>query len=152
MAMRRMVVLAGTAALVGSGVTAAHADDADDDRYVRQAFRATNAQREDDGLGKLRANDCLDRAAIRQAKRMAERQQLFHQDLRKLLRSCGLSRAGENVADGYDNGKAVGLRGWMESAGHRANILDRSYRLMGIGAHQSDDGVWYAAQVFGRQA
>jgi len=121
----------------------------------------TTAQREDDGLGKLRANDCLDRAAIRQAKRMAERQQLFHQDLRKLLRSCGLSkllrscglsRAGENVADGYDNGKAVVLEGWMESAGHRANILDRSYRLMGIGAHQSDDGVWYAAQVFGRQA
>ena len=39
----------------------------------------------------------------------------------------------------------------MRSAGHRANILDREFRLLGSGARRSGDGTWYAAQVFGRK-
>jgi uncharacterized protein YkwD len=39
----------------------------------------------------------------------------------------------------------------MHSEGHRANILNPSYRLLGMGARRSDEGRWYAAQVFGRR-
>ena len=42
--------------------------------------------------------------------------------------------------------------GWMNSEGHRANILNPSFRLMGIGARKGHDGRWYVAQVFGRRA
>jgi uncharacterized protein YkwD len=52
------------------------------------------------------------------------------------------------VAYGYPSGSAV-VAGWMGSSGHRANILNSSYRLLGVGAVQSSDGRWYAAQVFG---
>ena len=41
------------------------------------------------------------------------------------------------------------MGGWMGLSGHRANILNGSYRLLGVGAAQSLDGRWYAAQVFG---
>ncbi len=37
----------------------------------------------------------------------------------------------------------------MHSDGHRANILNRGYRVMGIAARKGADGRWYVAQVFG---
>ena len=82
---------------------------------------------------------------------MAVQERMFHQDLGPVLRRCGLSYVGENVAYGYSSGRSV-VAAWMHSEGHRRNILDRQFRLLGIGARQSDDGTWYAAQVFGRKA
>ena len=52
------------------------------------------------------------------------------------------------MAYGYASGAAV-TAGWMGSTGHRQNILNPSYRLLGVGAAQDTDGRWYAAQVFG---
>ena len=101
---------------------------------------------------KLRGDACVQRFAVRQAKRMAAQERMFHQDLGPILKDCGLSRVGENVAYGYLTGVDVVLRGWMRSEGHRANILDRRFRLLGSGARRSEDGTWYAAQVFGRRA
>ena len=72
---------------------------------------------------------------------------MYHQDLGPILRECNLRTVGENVAYGYPSGSAV-MAGWMASSGHRANILNSSYRLLGVGAVQSSDGRWYAAQVF----
>jgi uncharacterized protein YkwD len=120
--------------------------------YQRQAFSATNQQRELHDRVQLRRQDCVQRFAVRQATRMARQERMFHQDLGPVLRRCGLSVAGENVAYGYLSGKVVVNLGWMRSEGHRANILHRGFRLMGIGARQSDNGQWYVAQVFGRRA
>jgi uncharacterized protein YkwD len=39
----------------------------------------------------------------------------------------------------------------MRSEGHRANILEPSYRILGMAMRRSDDGTPYAAQVFGRR-
>ena len=58
---------------------------------------------------------------------------------------------GENVAYGYSNGKAA-VSAWMKSPGHKANILNKDYRLIAVGAAQDEDGRWYVAQVFGRSA
>ena len=38
---------------------------------------------------------------------------------------------------------------WMNSTGHRANILNAGYSVIGVGAAQDSTGRWYAAQVFG---
>jgi uncharacterized protein YkwD len=120
-------------------------------RYQAQAFAATNRHRSTHDRPALRKQDCVQRFAVRQARRMARQERMYHQDLSPILRRCGLSRVGENVAYGYPSGRAVVNQGWMHSAGHRRNILDRRFRLLGLGARQSDDGTWYAAQVFGRR-
>jgi uncharacterized protein YkwD len=119
--------------------------------YQNQAFAATNHQRERHDRRTLGRQDCVQKWAVRQAGKMARQRDIFHQDLGRVLRDCGLSAAGENVASGFSTGRSVVNDGWMHSAGHRANILNRDFRLMGIGAKKAG-GRWYVAQVFGRRA
>lgn len=63
--------------------------------------------------------------------------------------------AGENIAAGYTTPQAV-MNGWMNSDGHRANILRCSYEEIGVGYIflQNDPGSvnyrYYWTQVFGR--
>jgi uncharacterized protein YkwD len=80
---------------------------------------------------------------------MADQERMYHQDLGPILRQCGLSMVGENVAYGYSDGRSVVDDGWMQSEGHRENILNPRFRVIGVGARKSEDGTWYAAQVFG---
>lgn len=119
-------------------------------RYANTAHAATNQERTARDLAPLRKNACLKRFATKQAARMANQRRIFHQDLGPILRRCGLSTVGENVAYGYRTGRAVVRQGWMKSPGHRENILRPQFRLMGIGAKKAG-GVWYTAQVFGRK-
>ncbi len=152
--MRRLVVLVATLTmLVATGAAAAPAQaKTPAGKYAQQVFAATNANRTHNGVKALKASDCLKRAAVRQAKAMARQERIFHQDLGNMLRECKLSTAGENVAYGYPNGRSLVNDGWMNSDGHRANILNRSFRLIGIGARKGHDGRWYVSQVFGRKA
>ena len=120
--------------------------------YASKIMSATNTVRVDHDLPKLRGNDCVRRFAVRQARRMANQERMFHQRLGPVLRECGLRKAGENVAYGFPTGTAVVFQGWVLSPGHLANILDPEFRLLGAAARKSDSGVWYAAQVFGRRA
>jgi uncharacterized protein YkwD len=118
--------------------------------YVAQVRRATNAERTKRQIRPLRADACLQKAAQRQAGRMARSGRLHHSpDFGAIGRRCGLRAWGENVAQGGGNGKAV-VRRWMASSGHRANILNRQYRIVGIAAVRAR-GTWWAVQVFGRK-
>ncbi|MGP3981138.1 CAP domain-containing protein [Streptomyces sp. KR80] len=54
---------------------------------------------------------------------------------------------GENIARGQQDAEAV-MEAWMDSPGHRANILNCEYRTIGIGAHLGDGGPWWT-QDFG---
>jgi uncharacterized protein YkwD len=148
---RTLALLASAAVLVATGSAAAEATTSAEHRYQQQAFNATNANRAHEGLKALKPGDCLQHAAVRQARLMARQEQMFHQDLGRVLDDCGLSTAGENVAYGYPTGRSVVNDGWMNSEGHRANILNPRFRLMGIGARKGHDGRWYVAQVFGRK-
>lgn len=124
----------------------AHASRAE--AYEDQAVAVTNHHRTARGLLPLRPDPCLARFAQRQAERMAENKRIFHQDLGPILRRCNLSTVGENVASGYADGRAVVSDGWMQSAGHRNNILNASFRIVSVGAVQRD-GRWFTAQVLG---
>lgn len=119
-------------------------------RYERGAVGATNDQRAAAGLRRLDRDRCLHRFAERQAARMARQQQMFHQDLGPILARCGMRTVGENVAYGFGSGPSVVNDGWMNSAGHRANILSRDYSLVAVAANKAG-GRWYVAQVFGRR-
>ena len=118
------------------------------DRYESDVLAGTNAERAKAGLVPLTAQACVDSYAEAQAQRMADEGRMYHQDLLPVLNGCRLSTVGENVAYGFPDGRSV-MVGWMNSAGHKANILKPEYRLLGVGAVQDARGVWYAAQVFG---
>ena len=140
--MRRLAALLATLTmLVATGAASAPAQaQSPAGKYAQQAFTATNANRVNNGLKALKASDCLKRAAVRQAKAMAQQERIFHQDLGRVMKDCKLNTAGENVAYGYASGKSVVNDGWMKSEGHRANILNPSFKLMGIGARKGHDG------------
>jgi uncharacterized protein YkwD len=148
-----LVLVSCLAVLVGVGPAPAGAQAQNaEQKYAQQAFTATNANRAHEGLAKLKATDCVEHAAVRQAKLMAQQERMFHQDLNRVLKDCKLTTAGENVAYGFPSGRSVVNDGWMNSEGHRANILNPSFKLMGIAARQGHNGSWYVAQVFGRKA
>jgi uncharacterized protein YkwD len=55
---------------------------------------------------------------------------------------------GENVAMGYRDAASV-MDGWMNSPGHRANILNCSAKAIGVGLAKASDGSPYWTQLFG---
>jgi uncharacterized protein YkwD len=148
-ALRRAVaalgLLLGLLALPTTTAQAATADKV----YASDAFTATNHERTDRHRVALKQSSCLQKFATKQAKKMARAEQISHQPLDPIESDCHLMRAGENVAYGFPNGTSLVVDGWMKSPPHRANILNRKYRLMAIGAKLGDDNRWYVAQVFG---
>lgn len=64
----------------------------------------------------------------------------------EMMKSLGISyrTAGENIAKGYPTPEAV-VNAWMNSPGHRANILNSSYTHIGVG-YVKDGNYW--TQVF----
>ena len=118
--------------------------------------RYTNDARRLNGLPELRLNSQLLQAARIQARQMAERQQLQHDipgaqypDLASRLASTGYtySRAAENIAWNTQSPQAV-VNGWMNSSGHRANILDGRLTEIGAAMARSSKGEPYWIQVF----
>jgi uncharacterized protein YkwD len=119
--------------------------------YSTAAVKATTKAREANDLKAYKVDDCLHDFAVKQARAMARRSEMYHQDLGPVMETCGLVAAGENVAYGYPTGRSVVNRGWMKSEGHRANILSTGFRLVAVAARRDEGGTWYAAQVFGRR-
>ena len=119
--------------------------------YAEKAVKATNAAREANDRKAFNVDECLLGFAKRQARAMAAKEEMYHQDLGPIMETCHLVAAGENVAYGYPTGRSVVNQGWMKSEGHRANILSSGFKLVAVAARRDDDGTWYAAQVFGRR-
>jgi uncharacterized protein YkwD len=111
-------------------------------------LRATNAARSTAGLRALSVNACLTRLAQQHAERLAAEQTLYHQDLGSVSSACGTSTAGENVAMNHSGPSAM-VGQWLDSPGHRANLLNGGFTLIGIGTARAGDGAWYGVQVFG---
>ena len=63
-----------------------------------------------------------------------------------MMKSFGISyrTAGENIAKGYRTPQAV-VDGWMNSEGHRANILNASFKQIGVGYYANG---YYWTQMF----
>lgn len=54
--------------------------------------------------------------------------------------------AGENVAKGQSSPQRV-MKGWMNSQGHKENIMNGEFTHIGVGCHR-DNGTFYWAQLF----
>lgn len=121
-------------------------------------FDLINAQRRHQGLRPLVFNPQLDRMAKIQAQNMARFKKMAHTIPDASLPTLGdraryvgyvYGRISENVALDYPSAETV-VEGWMNSRGHRGNILDREVVETGIGIARSAGGGVYYCQVFGR--
>lgn len=115
--------------------------------YESQVVSLVNKIRAEHGLNKLEHNWQLSRVARYKSKDMADRNYFSHTSPTygspfQMMRQFGITyrTAGENIAQGYSSPQAV-VNAWMNSAGHRANILNTSYSQIGVG-YVSDGNHW----------
>lgn len=124
----------------------------------QRVHRLINEQRQRARLPPLTWRDDVARAARDHSKNMAERNFFDHEDPRLGNVDKRLNRfripwraCGENIfmLHGYDNPAEVAVRGWMESPGHRANILQRMFTHAGVGVfYRKKDQRYYLTQIF----
>jgi uncharacterized protein YkwD len=119
------------------------------------AVRLTNAQRTQHGCSALRVDSRLRTAARAHSKDMRVRNYFEHNSPDGAtpwdrIKADGYSQPGaENIAMGYATAQAV-VDGWMNSPGHRANILNCKLKAVGIGVEYGSGGPWWT-QDFGYQ-
>ena len=104
-----------------------------------QVLKLTNDERARAGCGPLRTNSALTDAAEAHAADMVDRHYFAHDSLDGRSPFDRMKAAGyrggamaENIAVGYKSPAAV-VEGWMNSEGHRKNILNCTYTVIGIG-------------------
>ena len=107
--------------------------------YESEVIRLVNEIRQQNGLRPLAANWELSRVARYKSQDIRDNGYFSHNSPTygtpfQMLSAFGLSyrTAGENIAKGYASPQAV-VNGWMNSSGHRANILNASYTQIGVG-------------------
>ena len=115
--------------------------------YEAEVIRLVNEARVASGLRPLAANWELSRVARFKSLDMAERRYFSHTSPTygspfQMMRDFGLTfrAAGENIAYGQRTPQAV-VDAWMNSSGHRANILNASYTQIGVG-YVADGRYW----------
>ncbi|WP_330671542.1 SafA/ExsA family spore coat assembly protein [Anaeromicrobium sp.] len=119
-----------------------------------EVIRLVNVERSKNGLPALKANWQLSRCARYKSQDMINKNYFSHESPTygspfKMMESFGLrfSSAGENIAKGQRTPKAV-MNAWMNSPGHRNNILSRTYTEIGVGLAKDKNGVSYWTQMF----
>ena len=113
--------------------------------FIQKVLDLTNGHRRQAGLKPLRLNEKLSSAAQAHSESMADDDFFSHtgQDGSTpfdRIRSEGYQykTAAENIAAGYSTPKSV-VNAWMNSPGHRGNILNGNFREIGIGYHFLDN-------------
>lgn len=116
-----------------------------------EVVRLTNSARSQNGYAALVEDGALSKAAAVRAREIAR--SFSHTrpsgaSFSSALSESGVSylRAGENIASGQKSASEV-VNAWMNSPGHRANILNSSYSRIGS-ASVNIDGTLYWVQLF----
>ena len=117
-------------------------------------FQLVNGIREEYGLPAFKQLDTLTAVAQLRASELPYRFDATHSrpdgsGCETAFFELGLTSfygIGENIASGQRTAQRV-VEGWMNSPGHRANILDSSFEYMGVGVCYQD-GVYYWSQDF----
>lgn len=120
-------------------------------RYVQQIVDLVNAERQKAGLAPLTLDKKVTAASQVRAEEI--RQSFSHtrpngSNFATALREQNVSyrRAGENIAWGQPSPEAV-VNAWMNSSGHRANILNKNFTKIGVGYfHYNGRNYW--SQLF----
>ncbi len=107
--------------------------------FEQEVIRLVNEQRANYGLKPLTENWELSRVARYKSQDMSDNRYFSHTSPTygspfQMMKNFGLSfrTAGENIAYGQRTPQAV-VNAWMNSSGHRANILNSAYTQIGVG-------------------
>jgi len=103
----------------------------------RNIVKLTNAERTRRGLPALQLDASLMKTSRAHASWMASKRRMVHSRM----------NLGENIAMGQPTSTAA-LHSWMNSSGHRANILNRKYKKIGAAAYRTPSGTIYWCQQF----
>ena len=119
--------------------------------YVNEVLRLVNKYRNENGLASVKLDASLCKAAeirAKESKTSFSHTRPNGQSCFTVLSELGISYggAGENIAYGQSSPNEV-MTAWMNSSGHRANILGSSFTKLGIGVYSSG-GTLYWAQMF----
>ncbi len=127
------------------------AEDSEGADYAKKVVKLVNEERAKQGLPALEIDESVQACANVRAKEIVKSFSHTRPDGRSCftaLSEGGVSYryAGENIAYGYNSAKAV-MTGWMNSSGHRANILSKNFTKIGVGYYEKN-GVKYWTQFF----
>ena len=121
------------------------------DAYAAEVVRLVNAERAKAGLSALTVDSAANAAAQVRAREIVSN--FSHTrpsgaSCFTALREAGVNYrgAGENIAYGQPSAQAV-VNAWMNSPGHRANILNAQFTSIGVG-HHVQNGTHYWTQFF----
>lgn len=119
--------------------------------YANAVLNLVNKYRKQNGLASVKLDSALSGAASTRAKEIVS--SFSHtrpngSSCFTVLSENGISYngAGENIAYGQSSPDEV-MTAWMNSAGHRANILNASFTRLGVGVYESG-GTLYWTQLF----
>lgn len=113
---------------------------------VQTLLNLHNKEREMKGRAGLAIDSYLVEYAQRYAEEMARKNRLVHSNISVLMDKY--STAGENIAWNQNTEGEV-VRDWMNSSGHRDNIMNRNFIKVGFGVAKAKDGSLYWCTVFG---
>ncbi len=127
-------------------------------QFDAELLKLTNAERKRAGLPALKLSSPLGQAAQKHAENMARKNYFSHTSLngssvgdRVKAQGYQYSYVGENIAAGKTT-SAKTIQQWMNSSGHRKNILKRDYTEIGFGYAYNEKSKYkhYWVQVFGK--
>lgn len=134
--------------------------DASTVEVARGVIAAVNGARHARGLGPLTEDAALSRAAYDHSVELAARRILDHRSTNPATHTMTMrieaagatwTRAAENLASMTSRASDVPggtVRMWLESDGHRANMLGAEYTHTGVGVAVDTRGVWYITQLY----
>lgn len=111
-----------------------------------QIVEATNAERTAAGLPAFTVSSCATGQAVSRTAVLVAEGRFEHDPLDPILAECGSGTVGENLSLGYPDAAST-VEGWMNSQGHRENILRASFKQIGVGCTEGPNGM-LCAQVF----
>ena len=118
-----------------------------------EVLRLVNVERAKVGCSPVTADGALTDLATAFSDDMADRGFFDHTDPDgdtpwDRAKTAGISNlGGENIARGQADAEAV-MQAWMDSPGHKANILNCDFKTLGVGVHMGSGGPWWT-QNFG---
>nr|WP_258000336.1 CAP domain-containing protein [Bacillus sp. Marseille-P3661] len=112
-------------------------------QYAQQVIDLTNQQRANAGLPALKADAQLSGVALKKSEDMQQNNYFSHTSPTygspfDMMRDFGVTynSAGENIAQGQRTPQEV-VQAWMNSPGHKANILSEKFTHIGVGHEQA---------------
>lgn len=121
---------------------------------ANEVIRLVNVERSKNGLAPLKANAELSKVAATKAQDMIDKNYFDHNSPTygspfDMMTKFGIkyTTAGENIAYGQKTPAEV-MNGWMNSSGHRANILNSNFTEIGVGVAKDKNGTPYWVQMF----